>query len=142
MENPRFIDQYNKIVRAYLRDELRPMDPPSCFVGNLLNGNGDWIFFRRIWGEYSERGIDCLMEANRFYTAMEILDLEKIFMHCREEDSIFTLNPEQIKKTPDYEDRLYNAMERALVALRQLHESKGEVIEDYEFTRRDLAVAI
>lgn len=133
MNNPRFIDQYNKIVGAYLRDELRPMDSCACFVGNLMNGRSTWRYLQL--NRTNAYGLICLeMEANNFYTAEEVCQLEEIFMHMGEEDSVaYRIHP------PDYEDRLYRAMERALLYLRQLHESKGEVIEGYKFRKRELA---
>jgi len=42
MKTPTFREQYNKIVGAYLRDELKPLNSCACFVGNLLNNTAGW----------------------------------------------------------------------------------------------------
>jgi len=37
----------------------------------------------------------------------------------------------------NYENDLYEAMERTLLLLKEIHESKGEIVEDYNFQKRE-----
>lgn len=37
-----FQEQFDKLVKAYMNDKVKPMAPCACFVGNLLNGNMAW----------------------------------------------------------------------------------------------------
>jgi hypothetical protein len=129
MKIPTFKEQYDKIVTAYMKDRLTPMDPCACFVGNLLNGSKEWFDFG---GHVATGG----------YTARELCRLETVFMGSGPFDpdgSVGTLHGKPYKGTTlPYEERLYNAMERTLLLLRSIHEERGEVIEDYNFTKRIL----
>lgn len=142
MKNPTYREQFNKIVRAYLRNELSPMNSCACFIGNLLNGRSEWGLLRHFSSEHNiQDALKCLKEeANNFYSPEDIQQLECTFMSWGIGDIFKNSITDEFKNEPDYEDRLYRAMERALLHLRRLHESKGEIIEDYEFTRRDLSL--
>jgi len=66
------------------------------------------------------------LESDGTYTVKEIIALENCFMN----------------KEPyhgDWEEITFKAFEATLLLLRQIHESKGEVIKDYAFTKRELA---
>lgn len=80
MKNPTFREQFiNKIVGAYLGDELNPMSNCACFVGNLLNGCNNWRHLR--WNRSNEDGLKVLQdEANNLYTPLEICELECSFL--------------------------------------------------------------
>jgi hypothetical protein len=138
MKNPTYEQQFDKITRAYIANELNPYEVCGCFVGILLNGNDDWICGRdlshgvitcnRSGVEYATMCIQD--EANGFYTLQEVLDLEKNFMalltnvHSRH-----------------YEDCLFIAMESTLEMLKQIHISKGEVIDEVPvFEKRKLCL--
>lgn len=155
MKTPTFREQYDKIVGAYMRNELRPFDSCACFVGNLLNRNHDWAKGRTFESKdldsptFAVLGNPCYddgiqvfecqlrIEANSLYTPQEIIDLENLFLHTISE-WWQEMNCED-EVVP--EDRLFKAMEVTLKALRELHESKGEVIEDYVFQKRELVKA-
>ncbi len=139
-----FEKQYQKIVNAYYKNELNPLDGCACFVGNLLNNTGGWELCRNyITGKvfkdkesifYGQQEIQ--KEANGFYTSQNIVDLENKFLeicfHGRERSTDILTN----RKIT--EDTLYNAMESTLEILKEIHISKGEVIKDYNFTKREL----
>lgn len=125
-----FRTQYEKLIRAYLNNEVQPDDPCACFIGNLLNGNPQWVHLKIY--DYREPEDNLKMavrmikrESGNTYTPKEILQIEGAFMRiwnrygCNEES-------------------LFKAFEHGLVLLRKLHESKGEVIEDYSFKKREL----
>ncbi len=126
MKNPTFLEQYNKIVNAYLKNELNPMKPCGCFVGNLLNNSREW----------SLSSIEeCVKkEANGFYTVEEIEKLEREFMFGDMNDGRWFSIQGKILD----EEALYKSMERTLLMLKEIHESKGEIVESYTFSKRQL----
>jgi len=130
MKNPMFLEQYSKIVGAYLRDELNPMSVCACFVGNLLNNNCAWN---------TGNPIGCIeKEANGLYTHEEIKQLERTFTYEPDGSAEwFDLSGKILK-----EEGLYKAMERTLLLLKKIHESKGEVVESYLFEKRQLEPCI
>lgn len=46
-------------------------------------------------------------------------------------------NNKNHKLTSEEEELLFKAMESTLLMLKEIHESKGEIIEDYTFTKRE-----
>lgn len=124
---------FDRITKAYYKGELNPYITCGCFCGNLLQGNGNW---------------SCnLDKANNFYTYEELKDLEKHFLS----DIKINNNKEGLVKYVDWsyysvedpkylgsEEALFKAMESTLEMLRTIHEDKGEVIEDYNFVKREL----
>lgn len=140
MRQPTFKEQFDKITTAYIKDELEPYQDCACFVGNLLNNTTTWAFCRRQvmtsgktyeqckWNE-SLLADTIQKEAGGFYTPEEILRLEGNFMQ-------FLYNATLGTST---EDIIFSAMDSTLDMLRKIHESKGEVIEDYKFEKRQLA---
>jgi len=130
MNKPTFKEQSEKIIQAYLKCEINAGDACACFVGNLLNNKGEWIDGRHSF-EYGKvdpnknmrsRAIECInQESNSLYTLQEILELEEKFMTER-----YTRTGNDMNR----EDALFNAMTSTLEMLKQIHISKGEVIED------------
>lgn len=126
MNKPTFKEQSEKIIQAYLKCEIYPLNPCACFVGNLLNNKKEWIEGRSAsnCGMVNSNKIQqfvaiaCInQESNNLYTLQEILELEKNFMvGCSIGGS--------------YENAIFNAMISTLEMLKQIHISKGEVIED------------
>lgn len=142
MKTPKFINQYNKIVRAYFKNELKPLASRCCFVGNLLNNNDKWGVGRTF--DYTlefvpsvpvknipPQALTCLeQESNGFYSMEDICKLETIFLNTLDD-----------RTRGKYENRLFEAMEAALSTLKELHEAKGEIVEEYNFTKRELVPA-
>lgn len=140
MKTPTFQEQYNKIVDAYYKNELKPYIGCACFVGNLLNNKDKWgmardfvnedtdtdlIIFRETTNPYRFIGIQCIKEeSNDLYSIEDICQLEQNFLR-KYSDS-------------DPENSLFNAMETTLELLKQIHESKGEIIKKYNFIKREL----
>ena len=159
-ENQKFTfqEQYNKVVKAYMENELRPMRSSSCFVGNMLNNRCEWIHLRKL--EINNNGKMNLVpvseeeflngfitDSNRemqlasyrrrlnllkgFYTIDDICKLEQCF-----------LNAVNWMNTKD-ENKLFSAMEKTLLLLREIHESKGEEINYVEsFKKREYSKGI
>lgn len=129
MKTPTFREQYDKIVKAYLRDELEPLNSCACFIGNMFDGNWDWCGIRPGNQYFGENGYRLIADAG--YDRSEILGLEANFLHmCRWPDGF---------SAPPSEESLYEAMESTILMLKKIHESKGEVVEDYVFEKRQLS---
>src|SRR6478752_3595352 len=84
---PTFTEQYDKIVGAYLKNELNEMDPCACFIGNLLNNTTGWSKLRDV--DFSNHGLaqpfQPISEGLRdpeyqFYTMEEICLMENNFL--------------------------------------------------------------
>jgi hypothetical protein len=141
MKTPKFEEQYQKIVSAYYKNELRPMNSCACFIGNMFNNNRLWSNIRTVCIGvdgfivndegllYSESKSFIEIESNHLYTPQEIVDLENNFLKTSYPD----------RKSSDYtEESLFEAMQSTLEMLRKIHESKGEIIKDYSFIKREL----
>lgn len=144
---PSFEQQYQKIVQAYYRNELKPFSGCACFVGNLLNNKDGWeevriaralvaklppVLNENGWS-YSE-GVECIQkESKGLYTPLEIATLEHVFImrYVNEGGKMDTYEPL-------HEDALFQAMSAALQHLKDLHISKGETVSDYNFQKRTL----
>ena len=128
--HPSYSQQFNKLTEAYISEKVQPLSPCACFVGNLLNNTSDWILAKQCINNlfpfdsmfYKQAKSSIIKESNGLYTVEEIIMLERLFMvvtNCfnKEERS-----PEQC------ENRLFEAFEKTLDLLKQLHIQKGEII--------------
>ena len=147
MKKLTFQEAYNKIVKAYMRNELDPLIPCKCFIGNLLNRSGEWASARN-WpfsdntfgnpyiSNYINTEKECrvcvAIHSNDTYTLEEIIELERVFLMA------LGGTHEIVEENMKDEEILFEAMEVTLEALKQLHISKGEVIQDYSFKKREL----
>lgn len=151
MEKPTFRQQYDKIVNAYLQNKLNPLSSCACFIGNLLNGATLWSSGRS-WssggdGKFPNFGepyiipdmgisnppSECVFrESNGLYSLEEVVTLEKIFLLS------LGKHYEDVTQSMSDENRLFQAMEVTLEALKKLHELKGEIVEEYTFKKREL----
>lgn len=152
MNTPTFKEQFDKITGAYFRNELDPYNNCACFIGNLLNKNDTWSYFRNAlrtkskdWVcSYSGNGTSVLigvgtikMESNSFYTPENILALEENFLNHLEDDDFRSDGGDGISLKAT-EESIFEAMDSTLDLLRKIHESKGEVIESFDFKQRSL----
>jgi len=143
---PNFITQYNKIVNAYLKNELKPCLPCACFVGNLLNNTREWIQARGLDFEvlnsqdlWIKEGKSCILEeGGGVYTPEDIFKLESNFMKCIYGEDL--IKCEDDFEEGEFEEAIYQAMESTLLILKEIHISKGEMVEDYIFTKRNLEI--
>lgn len=71
---------------------------------------------------YANRALQIIESMN--YTLDDIIELEFNFLST-------------YIKGGKTEDSLFAAMESTLLMLREIHESKGEIIKDYQFEKRD-----
>lgn len=42
-------EQFDKLTRAYINDEVQPFENCACFVGNLLNKNAMWCLAKPVF---------------------------------------------------------------------------------------------
>jgi len=145
-----FKKQYDKIVGAYLRNELNPMLNCACFIGNLLNNSDRWAYlrsnncsflgdpyhydplFKDLTSVFREEGKTLIQESG--YSQNDIFKLEKTFLNT----CYPGVQPTFYAACKVREDNLFKAMEVTLLELRKIHEEAGEVIEDYNFEKRVL----
>lgn len=150
MNTPTYKEQFDKLTEAYIKLEVNPFQDCACFVGNLLNKTNAWIVGREFDGfdEYKHWTFrdnlywDCitpanacvLKESNGLYSLKEIYDMEQVFMYT------YVQNGGPKSKEPDFinEHALFLAFEAGLEKLKQIHESKGEIVDPQPFVKRQL----
>lgn len=149
MNTPTYKEQFDKLTEAYIRGEVNHNNDFACFVGNLLNRSRWWSKSRYIsvkattWEVTSVFNPDKLHfiytaianEANGLYTPVEIIRLEKKFLETfyKEYQCFFS------NMTDKYENAIFVAFEETLELLKQIHISKGEIIDETpKFTKREL----
>jgi hypothetical protein len=150
MNTPTFKEQFDKITMAYFDDTLEPYTNCACFIGNLLGGE-KWAWCRGDWGvvdksinsDYVDEGIKFILRSsNGLYTPLQIFQMEKNFLtiiskNTSGSDDLDDSIDENLEHE-DYEHALFLAMDSTLDMLRKIHEAKGEVIESFEFKKREL----
>jgi len=142
-KKPTYQEQFNKLTEAYISNKVDPYYGCGCFVGNLLNGKGNWELGREmlIWHRSKEYGYQISPkglhhtllvlqeECDSLYTPREIFELEKKFLRCYN----------SLKDQDGEEEALFKAFETTLDLLKEIHISKGEIIDTIPvFTKRQL----
>lgn len=153
-----FKEQFDRLTSEYIAGNIYPYNGCACFVGNLLNGHDDWTACR-----VSEDGIRIMtFESSNFsfvygnarvgkelikkngYSIHEIVRLEQTFLETLQEEcpveSTYVFNEiftPRDTKHPNYEPALFHAFEKTLDVLKEIHESKGEVVEPFAFVMRE-----
>lgn len=126
--HPTYKQQFDKLTEAYIKGEVNPMDRCACFVGNLLGGKN--------WNDIIDR--------QGFYTADEIGNIEWEFMFNSTKQKLgvrcwlrnFGDNPLAVPSAED-EQILFESFSHTLEVLKQIHISKGEIIDAApEFKKR------
>lgn len=118
-------DAYDKIIQAYFKDEIKPMNKHFCFCGTLgvewWTGSGDYRiaeYQRMEFALLSEMGVVGIFRAGPSVCQF-----------------ISTGDP---SKHPKYEDTLFNGMCAALEVLKEIHRSRGENVDEVKLTKRVL----
>jgi hypothetical protein len=124
---PSYAQQYEKIIQAYFRDEIKPMDHNFCFCGTL-SPDADWDSAETDKYPYS-KGEYSLME-DALLTNISIRNCHRMLV------------PDQLVDK-DYENQLFAGMCASLEVLKQIHISRGEIIDQTPvFTKRIVEPAI
>ena len=119
---PKFSEQYDKIIDAYFKNEIKPYDAKFCFCGTLNNNDSRWcvssfLKFHADFGNY--KGVEYVRMENALFESIEY----------------------SLPNSPEYEDFLFKGMCAALEVLKQIHIEHGEVIDEVvPFTKRELEV--
>lgn len=109
MTLPTYQSQYEKLIQAYFKDEIEPMNPFKCFCGVIANNNGMWL--------YQDK-----KESKEPYTLEEFRRVEAVFL--------FGINAIDIKFLTDgkYTDEgLFNGLLRGLEELKLIHLEHNEL---------------
>ncbi len=120
MQRLTYKEAYDKIITAYFKDEIKPLDSQFCFCGTLCENSMDWSY-----GIPSD-------PAFRRYSKDEYKEMEwELLLELHHNDD-----------HPKYEDDLFNGMCNALDKLKEIHRSRGENVDDApEFTKRQLTIS-
>ena len=141
--HPSFKEQFDKLTEAYIAGKVNPFRTCACFVGNLLNGNATWtnlkdfhldlqIFStcdipKRTTDIIERSKQDLQIEGKGLYTIEDIIKLEENFMLFFMNQGMAWLGNEV---DAEMEECLFQAFYSTLEALRKLHVSKGEVVDE------------
>lgn len=137
-------EQFDKLTRAYIAEEVNPYRSCNCFIGNLL-GTDEWK--RNIEsehnGQYSGEEI-ANMEVNFMSTVkhLTIGGRDNFFANAFSEREINLLR-DSIFTHPNYENALFKAFESTLDMLKLIHIFKGEIINNAPiFIKRQKEIAV
>lgn len=130
MTTPTYKQQYDKIIQAYFKDEIKPMSMNFCFCGTLADKVVD-----------SADGSQEEWES-KDYTMPEFLKMEEALMiglkANKNKNSGWNIFSARTSDA-DYEERLFEGMCAALEVLKKIHIERGEIIdEDPVFQKRKL----
>ena len=143
-------EAYDRIVNAYMKDELKPFSNCACFIGNLL-GSGQWSACRAPAGRSMTRSrLDALVLINSFgYCYENICSMEDNFLN-----EIFSITRGECFKNPRrtrikyserygeaFENGVFAAMSSTLDMLKKIHEENGEIVDAPVFKKRELQPA-
>jgi hypothetical protein len=132
-----FKTQFDKLTRAYMTTGIDPHNPCFCFVGNLLNNTEEW-FDGRGWkpgiindDKYCVEIAECsiIKESKGLYSVREIVEIEAVFLNTYENTGGSEIAYGWGNPCDQDEHALWIAFVKGIEKLKEIHESKGEVIE-------------
>lgn len=119
-------EAYNKIIEAYFKDEIQPLDAHFCFCGTLCNNSSGWFGLPRAL-HYPLAG----------YSGDDFVKMERALLDTMSDnpDERFPYTYEK-----NYEELLFKGMSAALDVLKEIHRSRGENVDEGipAFTKRKL----
>jgi hypothetical protein len=126
----KYSEAYDKIIQAYFNDEIKPNNTNFCFCGTLCGGK-----------QWASRGLQNIV----WYSYEEFGEMEK---------ALFSPWPHVVfyangmtggradELAEDYEEKLFVGMCAAIEVLKQIHITRGEIIDETpSFTKRQLQPA-
>ena len=139
MNTPTFEQQRNRIIEAYFEDKIKPMDTDFCFCGTLAGGDSGWCdnLFKTYAG-YSKREYIRMEDAllNRLIPFGVVTPEDMCEAH--DEPAQWGGGIKNDSSIEEYEDALFQGMSDALDVLKEIHESRGEKTDAFEFKKREL----
>lgn len=136
MEKLTYKQAYDKIIQAYFRDEIKPLDSAFCFCGTLnRNDNSYWRAYLRKADGYYYTG----SEFQRMEDAL-LGELRKLMPNNGQDDFPMIFG---IHNNINYEYTLFAGMSAALEVLKEIHRSRGEDVDEVPvFVKRELVTPI
>lgn len=130
MKKLTYREAYDKIIDAYFKNEIQPMNMHFCFCGTLSPEKG--------WKDADSHRKREYPYSYEEYTTME----RALFSGMTENwDNPQFIKMMQYSQTshPDYEEQLFKGMSKALDELKKIHIERGENIEETPaFIKRQL----
>jgi hypothetical protein len=134
MQRLTYQQAYDKIIQAYFKDEIKPIDSNFCFCGTL-HGDCSWttadnrsLYSRNEYGK---------MELALFSSFPDLNYNSVCNLSCFSASTNFV-------GSKVYEERLFAGMCAALEVLKQIHKDRGEdvdgVMTNTPFTKRNLSL--
>lgn len=115
----------DKIIQAYFRDEIKPLQAQFCFCGTLANGD-EWYI-----GDANYNGPQYIEMEHALFRGIEKIDGRRWS---------YNKNGRWDDKNPSItEAGLFNGMCAALDVLKQIHIDRGENIDPVPFKKRQLS---
>lgn len=114
---PTYRQQYDKIIDAYFKDEIKPMDSSFCFCGTLAPDR-NWAYQN---------------DSKRYhYTVDEYRRMESPLINDWNKKHRDAWYQKMVSKVDydGYEDDLFIGMAASLDELKKIHEEHGEVIDE------------
>ncbi len=109
----------DKIIQAYFRDEIKPLDAKFCFCGTLCDNKSEW---------HDPPMHKPLLE----YTGEQFRQMELALWLPFGVSNILSSHP-------NYEEFLFLGMCAALDVLKEIHRSRGEDVDGVEvFKKREI----
>jgi hypothetical protein len=128
---PTYKEQYDKIIDAYFKDEIKPLSSRFCFCGTICNGSPKWFCMPRA------KHFDYLGYKGQDFVRMEKALLGTMEVTLRQINGSGVISVDGTDK--GYEESLFNGMCAALEVLKKIHIERGEVIDQVpQFTKRVL----
>lgn len=141
MQQLTYRQAYDKIIDAYFKDEIQPLEERFCFCGTLNNNSPTWNKYGSAAHRYS------YAEFKSMELPLLNIILEKTLGRKWKNDDGFFVAPITVSDTiaifshPHFEDALFQGMCAALEVLKQIHRDRGENVDEDipTFTKRQLA---
>lgn len=127
MEKLTYRQAYDKIIEAYFKDEIEPLDGNFCFCGNLCDNTSDWMGWQENYDSHGYAGGDFDRMEHALFAGMK---------RVAGVDSVCYIP----HTSPIYEEALFAGMSAALDVLKEIHRSRGENVDEDipAFTKREL----
>lgn len=130
MERLTYQQARDKIIEAYFKGEIWPLNASFCFCGTLCDNDSSWC--------------KSPMESHNNshgYKGAEFVKMETALLRTMQSQLGGSIGSSC--NHPEYENILFNGMSAALDVLKEIHKSRGENVDDpAPFVKRQLEKVI
>ncbi len=132
---PTYFEQREKIIQAYLSEDIQPFEPKFCFCGTLCNHTANWFYGQ---SEVPENFQPRHMRYSSFgYAGIELYAMEEallktIHSELGSTELIYSSEDhygDDLESKDGFEDALFLGMCAALDVLKEIHRSRGEDVD-------------